>query len=885
MKLVKLSTLLVMACLTIVLGYNILKVRLYEPEPYRQFFIRSDIAFYTAIILRDEDPDRFSKDLIYGSPSITILSKNSPLYLSILKQLYLLTDRDFDLALRWYSVLMLAVYLPGMYLFLYTIIRDWLVALALSLISSIPSGLYASGQIWGIPEDILLPSYVFIALAPWYGWLSYTWWLYPDKPTHHRKIFVLGMLFGLLLMLIHGLFAVAFIQLLTLLVLIQIFRKRVSWIALPVFFAGLILISLPRFIGGQVTGTVNNKISSESAREVIELSQGSMIYPWSGRVDERLGTVSNNLDTASQFHLALFAAYFFFTALTLFLAWRTGGRIARILFCAIQMFFVAYFINTGWLPLLIFVYLVLRIREQKIDRLDQGLLLAVVMSVWLGPLQQVIIYYFWDTLDIVFLTGLLYEIARFSIIGYLPFYSLLGLSIMHLKQTIRPFSIQLTFTIILTYIIYRNLNIPIYTVGQQLEDGALLIMALPGIYLISQKTSPRPSISAAAIGAPVLAGLATTLWLTGINLQGLNVICLVSIGTALIVLALGQIFDKNRRLIGVFGVMWVVIWGVLLLPRQPVETEKKVSLRLDKALAMSQSDLNSLELTFDPYEQDINPEFTALIEWVKKNTDEDSLFYTTNYYSSGFRVLANRPIIISQEEWVMNVYTQLDPVELRKIIDALNPVPFDPIQVFISNIAYGVEYMVTRKDQEIPLLIQYNQSLYAARQIYSNSLYNLYHIEKLTVDEAHFNLSPELYKVYREHASTLPVSPEAVIFNPATDVLADPQDEILNLGHFIALSNLDVNQQSSAFDLLHLLQQMQYEKEMSDTARAALQDWRVEKRPEYLRDAGIDYLLIDNRWVGFLSEQELKQFNSAYELIYEWTFRSIGRTYYLYRVP
>jgi hypothetical protein len=193
--------------------------------------------------------------------------------------------------------------------------------------------------------------------------------------------------------------------------------------------------------------------------------------------------------------------------------------------------------------------------------------------------------------------------------------------------------------------------------------------------------------------------------------------------------------------------------------------------------------------------------------------------------------------------------------------------------------------MVTRRDQEIPLLIQYNQSFYAARQIYSNNLYNLYHIEKLTVDEAHFNLSPELYKAYREHELTLPVSPEAVIVNPATGVLADPQDEILNLGYFIALSNLDVNQQNSAFDLLHLLQQMQYEKEMSDTARAALQDWRVEKQPEYLRDAGIDYLLIDNRWVGFLSEQELQQINSAYELIYEWTFRSIGRTYYLYRVP
>jgi hypothetical protein len=62
--------------------------------------------------------------------------------------------------------------------------------------------------------------------------------------------------------------------------------------------------------------------------------------------------------------------------------------------------------------------------------------------------------------------------------------------------------------------------------------------------------------------------------------------------------------------------------------------------------------------------------------------------------------------------------------------------------------------------------------------------------------------------------------------------------------------------------------------------------WRSSKLPEPLQALSIDYLLVDDEWLGWLTPEEVDILSNSsyYELVQAWELSVIGNRYFLYRV-
>lgn len=150
------------------------------------------------------------------------------------------------------------------------------------------------------------------------------------------------------------------------------------------------------------------------------------------------------------------------------------------------------------------------------------------------------------------------------------------------------------------------------------------------------------------------------------------------------------------------------------------------------------------------------------------------------------------------------------------------------------------------------------------------------------------NLSDSVYSLYQSHEMTqIPL--DSTIWSPATPSTANYAASIPILGHYISLQAANQNSanQTKLFDLMKALEQVVYEPDLmlTDTQQANIGQWRDTKAPENLINAGVDYLLVDTEWLGWLAPASLAilQDPTQYELIHEWLLADIHVGYWLYR--
>jgi|GEM_PF-4350549 len=167
---------------------------------------------------------------------------------------------------------------------------------------------------------------------------------------------------------------------------------------------------------------------------------------------------------------------------------------------------------------------------------------------------------------------------------------------------------------------------------------------------------------------------------------------------------------------------------------------------------------------------------------------------------------------------------------------------------------------------------------------------------KLTTEYFYYRFfAPSELDNFLNHVSTLYVTPLAVpqnstcrtqpsspiVFNPKTS--GDQSSGYLLMD--VVASVYDHNAEYNHNERL-VLEQVVYEPDLLAWGVSAdvLAQWRSTKDATWLRDAGIMYLLIDNEWVGYLSEQDYQKIfnNPDYQLLQTWEITERGITYWLF---
>ena len=783
---------------------------------YRQFFIRSDLAVYATLLTYQDDPERFEGDLIFGQESLA-WEANARLYLWFFTKLYEITDNEFGLTLGLYSWLTAIFYLSGMYLFLNAITKQRWLALLLTFISVLPSGVFASGIVWGILDDAVYPSTLFSALAPWLGWAAYVGWLNSSSQNElmrHLMPFGVGFLGGVLLATVHLAIGLAALQILIVVGLAGVMVRHLAWTSLLTFVMGSGMGSAVRFLSGQVAGVSDaNSITLEGAKSVVEFGQtGSMIFPWESSLAARFGSAPAQAELLIILALLLYGVL---TLLSLFYGWGNKHWIALGL--GLQMLLVLFFMNVGWLPILIGGYLLHYAQKKQLTKLDYGLVLAVVMGILVGPVQQIVIYGVWASREWTEITPLVYELARFILIAYLPLYGLLGRMIGRVANDQAHVSSRAIMGVGLTGIIALNLNI------------FVSIATLPAIL-------------------PFLATfIAVVILITQQKWQA-------------------SLQKPNHSLQIVFATLSFIMVTLMMLPV------------INHLVEQGSDDIPSND--DELYAYDLTPPFSDVVDWVKANTPSDSLFYTSDFYSSRFRALSQRPVIISSEEWTYGLYVGQDPTMLQSTILTLTPKPYDPYQIIRAAHDHQVEYFVMHTVQNMPGLVQANDGVtqLSLSLEYSNSYYQVYRLVAQPTYDNPFNLPPDLYEKYLNAEWSLPISLEASIFTPSTGTLANFEDELSQIGTLASLA--DEQAQQTLFDLMMVLQ-------IADSAGEddPLATWRNNKTPCEVVSVEVDYLLIDSQWMGFLSNEEFTLITNpnAYTVVQEWVLPALEQTYTLYQ--
>jgi hypothetical protein len=124
---------------------------------------------------------------------------------------------------------------------------------------------------------------------------------------------------------------------------------------------------------------------------------------------------------------------------------------------------------------------------------------------------------------------------------------------------------------------------------------------------------------------------------------------------------------------------------------------------------------------------------------------------------------------------------------------------------------------------------------------------------------------------------------EPIVFYPRTS-------EMVNYGNFLdlVLPRLTSGEISAQEQLV--LSNLAFENHLAQAGidAAAIAEWRQSKEPQYLEQAGIDYLFFDLQWTGWLSEQEYQLMlgeDSPYEIAARWVHPARETVYYLLQVP
>ncbi|MBZ0310477.1 MAG: hypothetical protein K8I82_30730, partial [Anaerolineae bacterium] len=122
------------------------------------------------------------------------------------------------------------------------------------------------------------------------------------------------------------------------------------------------------------------------------------------------------------------------------------------------------------------------------------------------------------------------------------------------------------------------------------------------------------------------------------------------------------------------------------------------------------------------------------------------------------------------------------------------------------------------------------------------------------------------------------------VFIPVTGTLAQRDLYIPSLAGLIqATAPSDEAAQKPLRELMAILEAMQFEDDLTAAQQTVISRWRETKQPEFLTEAGFDYVLVTQEWWSWLYTEEQAFIDEAYELVQEWE-GDVPEWYRLYKI-
>lgn len=472
----------------------------------RPRLLESDMGVYVFAMLQADDPSYLARDTLWENGIATeFYNRYASLYMPGLRFFYRLSGEQIDHTLGLYSLAVQTAYLIAMFGLSFAWLRHGLASLIITFVSLKVTYFIGTGNIWGIPNNILLPMYLQMTVGVWLAWAGYHLWGGEHPPHHWAWPFLLGGVAGLTAARISVITGLALLHWMSALLLLQVLRRVLPWQVLAVWLvAAGSVFGLFYGVLGLAGNAAHGQLTWPASQAVISSAGTSMVFPW--RLEYYIDLPRDALSL-------FFCAHLLLTLALAYQHYRKPQPLTLFLLVSLQYVFAAFLLNLGWLPVLMIPYTAWRLMGGRWRGRDSLLVMAFTWPLIVGFTLQIFLFYAWQVGHITQLTSILFEWARLSIFAYLPFYLLMGQAMLEVSQLFARRWLQVTILISLGLLVWS-------TVGEVISirpnsDGtlALFLVGLSGVLvallgrLMPQQLIPRlASISAGIIiGAGLLA--------------------------------------------------------------------------------------------------------------------------------------------------------------------------------------------------------------------------------------------------------------------------------------------------------------------------------------------------------------------------------------------
>jgi|GEM_PF-4881128 len=837
-----------------IIGYAVGSVLIRSYDVPRASILEADFASYATSSAQYVNRDLYASDTIfYDGIYLDVFLKNTPVYMLGLVFLDQLVD-PIDYAFDLFNVFAYILLLTGMTTLLNELVVSRWVALAVAVFSSsVVSVLFTTSQHWGIVVDTpLIPSALYLAFSPWLAFVVYRYWWNAEafKPSY---IFLCGLFVGLLFSLVHGI-GMASLQLIVALSLYLWWRGKISFSSLIWFGVGGVLGMLPRFRPTNGSGIASETFSWESASATLN---HSMVFPWANVRSIALASedfidlrpLGYQVYADGRIELIFLIIYLFLSLFAIFMIWRSGKGWG--FFLSLQAIYQIILLNIGGIPLIIAAYFWRRIRNNSFSVTDEVLLTGLFVTGLLGPLQQVVGYYVITTFEIASLTGVVFEIFRFSILIYLFLYIALARAIEQKTIPVPSLFWRIVIIAVILFATYISLA-GMFLYNIHLDGIAAFALCIALAFWQPKQPIVLPSWHLVTV-AGLISVLGVQFYLSSRGAESITLLVATLLTCATVA---WLVFQPRLRM----ALLLVPIFWYAFLPNVYIKNNSGFELKYREFSQLERNEFDNYSI--EKYNLDVTPEFLEMTEWVKAETPIDSLFHLVTR-NRAFRYYAERSLLTGLGDWSYGVYVnQNNLLEMEQEFSTY----VSPWNSVVLAQKYATDYLILtgRDSQSNP------GELFPGDLVFRNAEYAIYDLGMMAVSDL-----PQPSSIY-----------EGQIFNPARYSLANREIDI-GLLNLIISALSDDELVSDLSNLLEVFVEMQYETEMSltDAQVLAISDWRQTRSPDYLRAAGIKYLFVGREWVGYLPQEAYDQLNADYILVKEWALPEIRQHYYLYEVP
>ncbi len=660
-------------------------------EPRLTLLLFWDNVSYSVSLLQRLDPQLFSRDSIYANgifPNSIWLS--SYIYMKGLQFFYSLSNENWVMAFSLYHLLLMIPYFLFLMLLMQKILSDRLLAVFMAILAFFPVYFTFTNAIWGMPgfsgarnsivPEQLLPEALYTVFTPLFVWLIYKFWFFPGAKQQRVRwwwIVGIGALLGASLFLLHSVSGIAAIEIVGVLAILQALRRKLPWSTVAFFTLGAFPLFALRLFGGG-SGVPTN-LSSLDSQVVMDFGQTFMIFPWRNVWNIQIKSLS--FDVRPAIVIAFFAFYHVVSGLTLW-SLRTARKRrvdAKLWFLTIQAVYAVLFMSAGYLPIVVLLYGIVCVVKREEHELDQGLLFALIICLWVGPIQQTLLYFVWRLTGNTALTGLIFEMARFQHFAFLPLYLLFGRALWHFTSFAAGHWSRYVYIVSGVLLAYFNLNVKI-TVTEPFHPVAiaLLVYICVLIYYLNRQDKAT---------ALVFVKPALLLWM----------ICGIAAG--------------------LFG--WYT------------EQEKSAnpSSYSAKLAATTNPNLQLDYLITDAKSaHEYETAYLAVTGWAKTNTRKDNLFFLTTF-DANFRTLAQRSLLIGYTDTTLPIYSGLHSGNFKILYDeALQKIQI-PEQLACFAGTRGVDYLVTLVMEKVQPCVE-GSVYYTPQLVFQNQWFTVYQLGK-----------------------------------------------------------------------------------------------------------------------------------------------------------